>query len=1339
LECLHEIFEVQAEHWPDDIAIVHRGNSLTYWEVERRANRLARYLRSCGAKTGEFVGLFLERSDSAIVAILAVLKTGAAYVPLDPSYPEDRIRHIIEESGASLLITQSSLEERVRPFDPALVVLDAPVDEKRVAAQPSDRIPVEETGVSGDDLCYVIYTSGTTGRPKGIMTTHRNVYEFTASFNDVCRLEPSDRIYQGFSLSFDGSVEEIWLAFSNGATLVVGPPEIAQLGDETARCMAENAVTYFSTVPTFLSMLRDDIPSLRTVVVSGEPCPPELVRRWVRPGRRMLNVYGPTETTVNATAWNCSPGAPVSIGRPLRGYDLHVLDEEQRPVRGGEVGELYIGGVGVARGYLGQEELTHRSFVDVHFGAGEDVRRLYRTGDLARKNSKGEFTFHGRIDAQVKVRGYRIELTEIESVLREHPRIEAATVAVVEEGDARELAAHVVPASADTDGLDRSSVLELLRRRLPPYMVPAYLDTIDAIPTLPSGKVDRKRLPEGRTALVRDDRELVEPRTELERRVSRPWGHVFGMHQISVKDDFFLDLGGHSLLVAQLVALLDRDEGIDVSPRDVYDHPTISALATLVESRGETAKHGEGVQAETEPTSRKVFESLGTVRPAMCAVLQAISVFILYGLISVPFLLMSYVFFRITDGGLSVSGGVFRMLGIILIAYPIWVAMTVALKWVVIGRHRAGEWPLWGLQYFRFWLASRLHAMSGIGLVSGTPLMNLYYWLMGARVGHGCIIDTPHCVAFDLVSIGDDSSIGSETQLLGYRIEGGMLRVGRVDIGRRCFVGTHSALGLNTTMGDDARLDDLSLLPDGTDVDAGVSMRGSPATPGDVHVPDVAAGWKHRGGHRRPKVVGAALEPRNYLVFGLLHALVVGILELMLVATLVPGLLIVIPAFSVGGGGWGALSLLVAVPFGIVSSCLMIAGFKALILKRIEPGTYRVESIVFLRKWLVDALMRVSRIYMHALYTTIYLPTWLRLLGARVGRLAEISTVSQVTPDLIDIEDGSFFADGSIIGGRRFFRGRVEIGYNRIGRRSFVGNNAILPVGTSVGQECLIGVLSAPPEGRDATPDGTEWLGSPSFRLPHREKVEGFDESVTYRPTRKLVAQRLAVDAVRVLFPGYVATLGAVFFVGAVVSGMSLLPAWVVWCLAPVLTVMVAGASAVSVIALKHVTMGRFEPVVKPLWSTYVWWNEVVNGAYETIAARALAPFLGTPFFNAYLRQLGCRVGRHAYVGTTLFSEFDLVEIGEHAALNEGVVVQNHLFEDRIMKSSYVKIGDECSLGNMSVILYDTEMERGSSLGPLSLLMKGATIPEGGVRTGIPAGKAAPRRPAPSQSSEAIS
>jgi non-ribosomal peptide synthetase-like protein len=505
-------------------------------------------------------------------------------------------------------------------------------------------------------------------------------------------------------------------------------------------------------------------------------------------------------------------------------------------------------------------------------------------------------------------------------------------------------------------------------------------------------------------------------------------------------------------------------------------------------------------------------------------------------------------------------------------------------------------------------------------------------------------------------------------------------------------------------MGDGAGLDDQSLLADGDAIPAGEGRRGSPARPAEVGLP---AGLPSGSRTRRA-------------LFGLAHLVAAEALGILLLVPVAVFVAAYVEALRLGGVAGLALALLVSVPLGIVASCLVLAAARRLILRRMAPGTYPVESVTYLRKWLSDLLMRGARATLLPVYTTLYLPPWLRLMGARIGPRAELSTVWNFAPELIEVGPESFFADGSIIGGRRAHRGQFQVSVNRIGRRSFVGNSAILPVGGSLGDGCLLGVQSTLPVGTPQVPDGSEWLGSPPFRLTHRPKVGDFGDTVTYRPTRRLYLQRAAVDALRILIPGYLGLAVLVAFTLVLYGVRRDLGVLAAVAVAPVAG-FVPALCAVGVVAgLKKVVMGTYRPEVKPLWSPYVWLNEMVNGAYESVVSPVLTTMLGTPFAAPLLRRMGCRIGRHTYLATTLMSEFDLVEIGDHAALNQGVVLQNHLFEDRVFKSSHLTIGPEASIGNMTVVLYDTVVERGAAIGPLSLLMKGETLTAGSRWQGIP-------------------
>jgi non-ribosomal peptide synthetase-like protein len=1302
---VHRLFEAQAERRPLAPAIVTGDCVLSYGEVNKRANQLARYLRRRAVGTRDLVGLFLERSADAIVAILSILKAGAAYVPLDPSHPTERVRRIVEEAGIRTLIGESAFRAAAHGLDREIIEIDDPGRPWR--SESAGPLAESEVARTPADLSYVLYTSGSTGRPKGVMTEHRNVVSFVTAFNRVIRLTDEDRVFQGFSLGFDGSVEEMWMAFSNGAALVVPRRGAARFGNDLSQLITDGGATVFSTVPTSLSMISDSLPTVRLLIVSGERCSKELVTRWATPGRRMLNVYGPTETTVNATAAECRPNREVTIGRPLPGYEIHLLDEHGCPVAAGETGEVYIAGPSVARGYLNQPGLTEKHFVRLPARGRNQAQRAYRTGDLASRSESGELHFSGRMDNQVKVRGYRIELSEIEAVLSEHASVQSAVVTLTERDGTTELAAHVT-AEDPGCGIDRNALLSLLTSRLPSYMVPAFLDVLPAMPTLASGKVDRKRLPAPATPLVALGRTIRAPRSDIESNLSRAFRGIFKNDAISIDDDFFLTLGGYSLLAARLVSQLRKEFDLEVAIRDVYDHPTVEALAAHLMSKAADTTDRVDQSGVQRVSSHEVFNRLSPVTCVSCMALQLLGVYVLYGLMALPFLGWFLSLGAWREGALSRTGLAVSWLVVSGGSWPVVLALSVAVKWLVIGRYRAGAYPVWGWYYLRFWVARHFQVIGMPGLLAGTPLLPLYYRLMGARVGRNCTIDTVQCAVFDLLSIGDETSIGSETQLLGYRIEDGFLRIGSVDLGNRCFVGIHSALSLNVRMGDDARLDDLSLLPDETSVPAGESRRGSPARPAEVSVPEG----------------GAPSSRRQRVLFGALHLVVIYALGLAFVPTLVPSVLLLWWVRQSPTTLGSIASLPLAALLAMVVFCLWIPLLKWLVLPRVQPGVYRVESALYLRKWAVDLLMHASRAIARPLYTTIYLPPWLRLLGAKIGRRAEISTVSQISPELAEIGDQSFFADGSMIGGRRTHRGALELAKSRVGRRSFVGNSAILPVGSSLGDGCLLGCLSAPPAGLAQTPDGTEWLGSPSFALPHRRKIDGFDESVTHEPTPKLIAQRLLVDGLRIVIPSAIAA-GQLKLLATMLTRAHASLSFAAWLATAPAAAMASGAAGLlCVIATKKILVGTFRPTIKPLWSMFVWLNEAVNGTYETVAAPLLLPLLGTPYCAPWLRLLGCRIGRHVYLETTLFSEFDLVDIGDFAALNAGAIIQNHLFEDRIMKASYLRVGEDCCVGAMAIVLYDTEMLAGSSIGPLSLLMKGETLPPHTRWLGIPTAQA---------------
>ena len=440
-----------------------------------------------------------------------------------------------------------------------------------------------------DALSYIIYTSGSTGRPKGVAVNHSSICNFVTVAAEVYGYEPGDRVYQGMTLAFDFSVEELWVPLISGATLVPSPADRHMLGDDLAAFLAEKRITAMCCVPTLLATIEDDLPELRLLLVSGEACPPDLVARWHRPGRRMLNAYGPTEATVTAAWTTVAPDKPVTIGVPLPTYTIAILDTARDALAGaGAVVEIAIAGVGLAEGYVNRPDLTAKAFVpDFLQLANNPSRRLYRTGDLGRINRDGEIEYLGRIDTQVKIRGYRIELAEIENVLLEVEGIAQAVVTTYEaEAGLVELAAYYTRFDPDVP-CSMDELLRTLRSRLPGYMVPAYIEELDEMPLLASHKADRKALPmPSGPRLVPSSGAFVAPRNEAERAIAECLATTMKLNAVSVEDHFFDDLGAHSLLMAQFVAAVNArmPEG-KASIADVYLAPNVAQLAAELESR----------------------------------------------------------------------------------------------------------------------------------------------------------------------------------------------------------------------------------------------------------------------------------------------------------------------------------------------------------------------------------------------------------------------------------------------------------------------------------------------------------------------------------------------------------------------------------------------------------------------------------------------------------------------------------------------------------------------------------------------------------------------------------
>ncbi|HYP26767.1 MAG TPA: amino acid adenylation domain-containing protein [Blastocatellia bacterium] len=585
---IHELFEAQAERTPDATAVVFEQQRLTYAELNRRANQLARYLQEMGVGPESLVGICLERSIEMVVAILGILKAGGAYVPLDPDYPRERLAFIIEDARVSVLLTKRGVAPELARDGAKVVCLDNEWEE--IAKQEAEN-PAGE--VMSQNLAYVIYTSGSTGRPKGVMIEHHGICNRLQCGRQAHPMDESDGMLQATSFSFDVSVLEIFAPLVAGARLVVARPGGTGDPGYLVRLMAEQKVTVAHFVPSLLRVLLDEpgideCRHLRQVVAGGEPLQGEIKDRFfARLDAELYNLYGPTEASVNATLRLCEPGGGqgiVPIGRPLANVRIYILDSYLQPAPIGIPGELHLAGVGLARGYLDRPDQTAEKFIPDPFG-DEPGARMYKTGDVVRYLQDGNIEFISRVDGQVKVRGFRIELGEVESVINAHAGVRESVV-VVREGksDDKLLVAYIVPEQEPAP--EASELRSYLRNRLPDYMVPSSFVTLHSLPLTPNGKVDRRALLALGQAVSGAGSEFVTPRDLIEFQVARIWAEVMGVDRVGVRDNFF-ESGGHSLLAVRLMARIRQCFGKELPLSALFKGATVEHLACILRQQAE--------------------------------------------------------------------------------------------------------------------------------------------------------------------------------------------------------------------------------------------------------------------------------------------------------------------------------------------------------------------------------------------------------------------------------------------------------------------------------------------------------------------------------------------------------------------------------------------------------------------------------------------------------------------------------------------------------------------------------------------------------------------------------
>jgi amino acid adenylation domain-containing protein len=589
-KCIHELFEVQVERTPDAVAVVFDNQQLTYRELNTLANQLAHYLRSLGVTPEVLVGIWMERSLSMVIAILATLKAGGAYVPLDPTYPRDRLSGMVEDAQVKVLLTQQQLLSDVSETHACVVCLDREWD--LIAQLQPDNCP---SAAIPENLAYVIYTSGSTGIPKGAMVTHQALVNYTLDIAQQFKLQPSDRVLQFASVGFDVVVEELFPTWLSGATVVllesfqpISCAELLQLIHKHQLTVFELPTAYWHQWVYELSSTQTQLPaSVRLTIIGGEAVSPQQLAAWQKFGSDLVHVYGLTETTVTSTLYHLASGVypqplksgNLPIGRPIANTQIYLLDEALQPVPVGVVGQLYIGGVGLGRGYLNRSDITAQRFIPHPFS--DRGERLYKTGDLARYLSDGNIECLGRIDHQVKLRGFRIELGEIEAAINQHPGVCASVVVLREDQPGQKtLVAYITLYSPQ---LTRIELRRFLESKLPNYMLPTAIVLLETLPLTPNGKVDRRALPAPDVTQLIQQSDFVAASTPVSQMLVGIWAEVLGIEKLGVYDNFF-DLGGHSLLATQLISRIRQILHLELPLRCLFEAPTIAELASVIQT-----------------------------------------------------------------------------------------------------------------------------------------------------------------------------------------------------------------------------------------------------------------------------------------------------------------------------------------------------------------------------------------------------------------------------------------------------------------------------------------------------------------------------------------------------------------------------------------------------------------------------------------------------------------------------------------------------------------------------------------------------------------------------------
>ncbi|WP_428329146.1 Pls/PosA family non-ribosomal peptide synthetase [Mucilaginibacter sp.] len=1295
-ETLPDLFRRSAQEHAGKTALIFHDESLTYAELDQWSDAVAAYLTKKGIGRNDNVGVWWQRGLELHTIILGIVKAGAAYVPVDREIPAERVEVILQEVGAAACFSMQPLNVEC----PMLVAPPRPsINGFKLSASEN----IGSYGPLPADRAYVLYTSGSTGKPKGIPISHAQICHLVRSEQSVIGIKASDKVYQGFSVSFDMWCEETWISYFVGATLWVADNTTSKAIDELSDTLRKENITILHAVPSLLAVMEDSLPAIRLVNAGGEACTPQVLAKWSKSGMQFFNSYGPTETTVTATMASLGPTDHIVIGQPLPNYNLAVVDDALNLVPIGEAGELVITGPGVSNGYVKLPQLTKEKFVakpaSLNILPGDTV---YRTGDIAIINKDGSVDMQGRIDDQIKLRGYRIELGEIEVKINEIAGVRSAAVAVKKDNSGQEhLVGYVV-----TEGLaciDEGVFRVELSKTLPSYMVPSTIMVLPEMPRMPSGKINRKALPVPPILMADTGGSItLDLNAPVADRILSVLNRIFPNRNIDPSMDFFTDLGGHSLLAAGFVSQLRRDAGLpNASLKDVYINRPVSKLIDVWST-----------QQEAKVKPKRIFNKIPAVRHITCWAAQTVALLIIYGLFAFQIFIPYLGYYYVDQVTSSIAYSILTSLLLFSLIPPIFTAICIGTKWMVIGKMKEGDYPLWGTYYFRWWFVKTMQRLLPAQFLNGTPLYPVYLRWLGMKISPDAQMSDFAFGAEDLITIGSDVSISSQTNLNNAFVEDGMLKLRKITLGEHAYIGSSAIISGDAHMEAWAELQDLSFLQPGKIIKEGEVWQGSPAQFKEKkNIEDLP----------QPLVISTYTRRKYKIIFSLSIAIFPFIILLPLLPTI-----IAINKLDNAADDYD-FSYMIIAPVLALIYILLFAGetivLTRLLQRKVAPGKYSVYSMFYVRKWFADQLMSLSLIVLHPIYATVYVASFFRALGAKIGKDTEISTASSVTHPLLEIGDGAFVADAVTLGEADVRGQQLILSKTIIESNSFVGNSALIPQGYHLKGNMLIGVLSTPPdEAQLAANDARDWFGSPAIPLPRRQESNPFPAELTIHPKTSRKIARGFVEFIRIILPESAIICCSILFIAYGHDLVTQEPLWKIILYFPFYYLFYMGIPAfLLTVFLKWVFIGKYKPKQRPMWSWNVWRSEAITSTYEALSIPFLLEYLqGTPWLPLMMRLLGVKIGKRVFMNTTDITEFDMVTICDDAALNADCGPQTHLFEDRVMKVGSVKIGARTSIGAGTIILYDSELGDDTNIEALSLVMKGERLSPGTDWTGSP-------------------